>query len=189
MDESPNSIHQQISNNFIINGDMLYQSEIKIETDDIIHYISDNLKNIIKTNKNNHLKQSGSINNDPLYNKKFPKLTIEKYLIRIRKYTEAENNTLIAAFILIERFIKKENYIIGFNNIYRIMLGCVVLAIKLLEDNKYENSEYCQIGGISLKEFNDVEYNLFVRLDFNINITYKELEDIYQSIQKVLYEK
>ena len=187
MDLSSNSIHQQTVNN-ITNGDIFYKSE-KIDSDEIIFFISDQLKNIIKLNKANHLKQSGANNNDPLYNKKFPKLTIEKYLIRIKKYSEAENNTLIAAFILIERFIKKENYIIGFNNIYRIMRGCVVLAIKLLEDNKYENSEYCQIGGISLKEFNDIEYSLFVRLDFNINITYKELEDIYQSIQKVLYEK
>ena len=183
MDISSNSIHQQTVNNNITNGDIFYKSD-KIDSDEIIRFISDQLKNIIKLNKANHLKQSGANNNDPLYNKKFPKLTIEKYLIRIRKYTEAENNTIITAFILIERFIKKENYIIGFNNIYRILLGCIVLAIKMLEDNKYDNSEYCQIGGVTLQDFNSIEYNLFFRLDFKINISYKELEDIYQRIQK-----
>ena len=182
MDKSSNTIHQQNGNNDINNDDIIYQSKI-INTDNIIRFISDYLKNIIKINKDNHLKQSGINNNDPLYNKKFPKLTIEKYLIRIKKYTEAENNTIISALILIERFIKKENYIIGLNNIYRILLGCTVLAIKLLEDIKYDNSEYCQIGGLSLKDFNDIEYNLFIRLDFNINISYKELEEIYQQIQ------
>ena len=103
-------------------------------------------------------------------------MTIEKFLFRIEKYTEAENMTLILAYSYIEKLIEKENFILGINNIYRLLLVSIVLAIKILEDNKYDNSEYCQIGGLSLKDFNEIEYKVAARLDFELNPSYEEIK-------------
>ncbi len=98
------------------------------------------------------------------------------------KYTESENNTLIAAYKLIE----KENFVLGINNVYRLLLGAVVLAKKFLEDIKYDNSYYCNIGGISNQELNMIEYSLFTRIEFNLNLQKEHIDIIYEQISKTL---
>ena len=120
--------------------------------------------------------------NEPLYSKLIPALSLEKYLIRIIKYTEVENNTLIVAYLYIIKLIKKENFILSINNIYRLLLGSVVLDKKVLEDLKYNNSYYCEIGGISLQEFNKIEFSLFVRLNYEVNPKIEEIENVYKNI-------
>ena len=152
-----------------------------INVEDIINYISTNLLSIIQNNKGMKKKPSKDIN-EPLYSKLIPALSLEKYLIRIIKYTEVENNTLIVAYLYIIKLIKKENFILSINNIYRLLLGSVVLAKKVLEDLKYNNSYYCEIGGISLQEFNKIEFSLFVRLNYEVNPKIEEIENVYKNI-------
>ena len=96
--------------------------------------------------------------------------------------------TLILAYGYIEKLIEKENFILGINNVYRLLLVSVVLAIKILEDNKYDNSEYCQIGGLSLSEFNSVEYSLATRLNFELYPKNEEIEALVKQI-KIFYIK
>ena len=152
-----------------------------INVEDIINYISTNLLSIIQNNKRMKKKPSKDIN-EPLYSKLIPALSLEKYLIRIIKYTEVENNTLIVAYLYIIKLIKKENFILSINNIYRLLLGSVVLDKKVLEDLKYNNSYYCEIGGISLQEFNKIEFSLFVRLNYEVNPKIEEIENVYKNI-------
>ena len=109
-------------------------------------------------------------------------LTLNKYLIRIMKYTECENNTLIIAYLYIIKLIKKENFILGINNIYRLLLGAVVLSKKVLEDIKLYNSYYCDIGGISNDELNKIEYNIFTRIDFDVNLKMEDVNKVYIEI-------
>ena len=152
-----------------------------INVEDIINYISTNLLSIIQNNKRMKKKPSKDIN-EPLYSKLIPALSLEKYLIRIIKYTEVENNILIVAYLYIIKLIKKENFILSINNIYRLLLGSVALAKKVLEDLKYNNSYYCEIGGISLQEFNKIEFSLFVRLNYEVNPKIEEIENVYKNI-------
>ena len=161
--------------------DNLINVENIINVQDIINFITTNILSIIQQNKNMKKKPSKGIN-EPLYSKLIPVLSLEQYLVRIIKYTEVENNTLIAAYLYIIELIKKENFILSINNIYRLLLGSVVLAKKVLEDIKYNNSFYCQIGGMSLQEFNKIEFSLFVRLNFDVNPKREEIEDIYKKI-------
>lgn len=154
-----------------------------INTDDIINYISSTLYFIMHTNKTMKKKQPRGIN-EPLYSKKIPVLSLNKFLIRIIKYTECENNTLIVAFLYIMKLIQKEKFVIEINNVYRLLLGTVVLAKKVLEDIKLDNSYYCGIGGISNNELNSIEYSLFVRMDFNINLKKEDVNKIYEQIFK-----
>lgn len=161
--------------------DNLINVENIINVQDIINFITTNILSIIQQNKHMKKKPSRGIN-EPLYSKLIPVLSLEQYLVRIIKYTEVENNTLIAAYLYIIKLIKKENFILSINNIYRLLLGSVVLAKKVLEDIKYNNSFYCEIGGMSLQEFNKIEFSLFVRLDFDVNPKREEIEDVYKKI-------
>ena len=152
-----------------------------ITTENIINYISSNLLSIIQNNKKMKKKPSKDPN-EPLYSKVIPVLSIKKFLIRIIKYTEAENNTLIVAYLYIIKLIKIENFILSLNNIYRLLLGSVVLAKKFLEDINYNNLYYCEIGGIPVQELNNIEFSLFVRINFDVNPKLDEVNDIYKKI-------
>ena len=120
--------------------------------------------------------------NEPLYSKTIPVLNINKYLIRIIKYTEIENNTLIVAYLYIIKLIKKENFILGINNVYRLLLGSAVLAKKVLEDIFFDNSYYCQIGSMSNSDLNMIEYSLFTRIDFDVNLKKEDVNKVYDEI-------
>ena len=152
-----------------------------ITTEDIINYISSYLLQIIQKNKQMKKKPSKGPN-EPLYSKFIPVLSIEKFLLRILKYTEAENNTLIVAYLYINKLIKKENFVLSLNNVYRLLLGAVVMAKKVLEDLCYNNSYYCEIGGISVQELNNIEFSLFIRLNFDVNPKREEVDNIYDDI-------
>ena len=154
-----------------------------INTEDIIIYISSNLLSIIQRNKKMKNKPTKD-SNEPFYSKLIPALTLEKFLIRIMKYTEAENNTLIVAYLYIIKLIKIENFILSLNNVYRLLLGATILAKKVLEDLNYNNIYYCEIGGLSVEELNNIEFNLFVRISFDVNPKKEEVNDIYKKIIK-----
>ena len=164
------------------------QNEYNINTEDIMKFISSNIMLIIHKNKKRKRKPIKDIN-EPFYSKTIPVLSIEKFLIRIMKYTEAENNTLIAAYIFIIKLIKKEKYVLSINNVYRLLLGSIVIAKKSLEDLIYKNSYYCQIGGISLEELNNIELSLFTRIDFKVNPEKEEIDNIYKLIKESLNSK
>ena len=156
-----------------------------INVEKIIHFISSNMLSIIDKNKKDKKKQSKGIN-EPLYSKKIPNLSLEKFLVRIVKYTEAENNTLIVAYLYIIKLIEKENFILTINNMYRLLLGSVVLAKKIMEDICYQNSYYCEIGGLSLQELNMIEFNLFIRINFEVNSKKEDVDNVYDLITSSL---
>lgn len=157
-----------------------------INTEEIIFFISSYLSSIINNNKIMKKKQINE-NNEPLYSKYVPVLSLKKYIIRIIKYTEAENNTLILAFIYIRKLIQKQNFIIRRNNIYILLLTSVVIAKKVIEDNINYNSYYCGIGGISVKKLNMAEYSLLIRINFEVNIKNEEIIKIYVYITEFLF--
>ena len=62
------------------------------------------------------------------------------------------------------------------HNIHRIILGCLLLAIKYNEDVYFTNEHYAKVGGVSIQELNSLEYFSIQLLNFNLYIS----EDIYQ---------
>ena len=152
-----------------------------INKDDIINFIASAFYSIIHNNKLMKKKQSRGAN-EPLYSKNIPVLNLNQFLIRIVKYTEIENNTLIVAYLYIMKLIKKENFVLEINNVYRLLLGSVVLAKKVLEDMNLDNSYYCNIGGISNGELNLIEYSLFTRIDYNVNLKMEDVNKVYDEI-------
>ena len=174
-----------INENDNIEKNIAYQLEYIINKDDIINFISSSLYSIMHNNKLMKKKQLRGPN-EPLYSKNIPVLSLNKYLVRIMKYTECENNTLIVAYLYIMKLIKKENFILGINNVYRLLLGSSVLAKKFLEDIRLDNSYYCNIGGLTNNELNLIEYSLFNRIDFNVNLKKEDVYKVYGEIFKAL---
>ena len=122
-----------------------------ISIEEIIQFISSNILSIVDKNKKNKKKQSKGVN-EPLYSRKIPNLSLEKFLVRIVKYTEAENNTLIVAYLYIiklntkylnYKIILEKNFIIWYNiAVISIKEGEIWhLLIVLIVVNKYQSMQ------------------------------------------------
>ena len=149
----------------------------------VISFISQDIVNILIKNRDKpkiNLKDT----KDPLYSNKIPIIKIEDYLIRLVKYSRMEISTLILTFIYIKRFIDKENYIIVFSNVFRLIISCSLLAIKFNEKKTFKNSFYAKIAGLEVADLNNLEYNVFSRLDFSLRVLDNEFYDMISLIYK-----
>ena len=159
-----------------------------LSNEQIISFISNDIVSILIENKE---KQKTNIidENDPLYSKKIPIIKIEDYITRFFTFSKMEISTLILTYIYIKRFIKKENYIISFRNIFRLIMSCAILAIKFNENKVYKNSFYAKVGGFDVDDLNNLEYNIFSRLDFNLRVLDNEFYENVLNIYKDLFDK
>ena len=169
----------------IINEKNVYKLLNLLTNEQIISFISNDIVQILIENKE---KEKTNIidENDPLYSNKIPKIKIEDYITRFFTFSKMEISTLILTYIYIKRFIKKENYIISFRNIFRLIMSCAILAIKFNENKVYKNSFYAKVGGFDVDVLNNLEYNIFSRLDFNLRVLdiefYENVSKIYEDI-------
>ena len=170
----------KINNNIIEIQKPLTIAEF-INEEEIVLFISSQFNLIIAYNKENKKRQKRS-KHEYIYTSLIPIISIEGFLKLIIKYTEIEHNTLIVSYLYIIKLMNKENFVLEKHNIYILLLASCVLAKKVFEDLITDNSYYCQIGLFTLKELNLAEYSLFSRLDYNVNCTMEEVEEIYNQI-------
>ena len=159
----------------------------KLTNEQIISYISNDIVNILIENKEQS--KTYIINDkDPLYSNKIPKIKIEDYITRFFTYSKMEISTLVLTYIYIKRFINKEEYIISFRNIFRLIMSCAILAIKFNENKVYKNTFYAKVGGFDIDDLNNLEYNIFSRLDFNLRVLDSEFYEFVLNIYKFINE-
>ena len=169
--------------NIIINEESVENILNLLTTEQIISYISNDIVIILIENREK-AKTNIIDEKDPLYSNKIPKIKIEEYITRFFTFSKIEISTLILAYIYIKRFIDKENYIISFRNIFRLIMSCIILAIKFNENKVYKNTFYAKVGGFDVDDLNNLEYNVFSRLDFNLRVLDEEFYEIILNIYK-----
>ena len=119
---------------------------------------------------------------DPFSTKSPPKVSLQYFFGRIKKYSKIEKSTLIIILIYADRMCTTSGIILNPFNIHRIILGCLLLAIKYNEDIYFTNEQYAKIGGVSLQELNCLEDFSIQLLNYNLYIS----EDIYQKYLKYI---
>ena len=137
----------------------------------VINNISSVLFNIVYYNKTHKIY---SEENDILYSKHIPKLSIEEFLIRVVKYSKIELSTLVYMYIYTMRLITRNDLILRYNNVYRVLLGACVISVKFNEDTKFPYKYYSKIGGMTVEELSAVEFSLFTKLNCELFINEDE---------------
>ena len=159
----------------------------------VIDIVADILEEIVKDNeKNNENELNRSDSNESAIisvftSNKTPQISIKKYLTRIMKYSKPETSTVIICLIYIDKICENSTLQLSIYNIHRIILSCMILALKYNEDDYYSNKYYAKVGGISLKELNELEYNIMVLLQFNFfidDITYEKYQAQLNDFEK-----
>ena len=146
--------------------------------------IADILTDIITENLNQspNLEHDSDNYFDYFTCKKPPHISILDYLSRIVKYSRPESGTVTLSLSFIDKLTKRQNILLTNINIHRIILTNLVIAIKCNEDEYYSNSFYAKVGGITLKEFNILEYKYLCSLDFRLYIK----EEVFLKYKKHL---
>lgn len=93
---------------------------------------------------------------------------------RLKGFFKCSNESLVLALVYIDRTVALEPALLASLAQTRwLVVSSVMLAIKFLDDNYYNNAHYARISGLSLKELNTLEewflrlmdYRLFVQED------------------------
>ena len=118
--------------------------------------------------ENNTSKLNNSIFNLKIFeNEEIPTISINKYIERIVKYTNCEENTLILSLIYLDKICLK-NIKLTVYNIHKFVFSSILVSIKFNEDKIYKNDYYAYIAGVSLKELNLMEDNFLQILDYQV---------------------
>lgn len=175
-ESSPNSIHsEKFSENSNTQNDLIPKHI----------FITEILEEILSDSKS----QKNKLIKNAFYSKNIPNIKLVDYIERLIKYLNPEFSTIIYSLIYIDIFLTKdrENLFLTENNIFKIYLTSIVLAIKYNEDDIVDNEYFSTVGGINLKELNKLErkffkiidYKLFVKEDF-----FKLYENNFENCEK-----
>ena len=102
-----------------------------------------------------------------------------------------EESTLTISLIYIDRLCENTKIDMTMNNIHRLLLTSVLLAIKYNEDDYYSNTHYSKIGGITMQELNDLEDEFIVGLNWQVWVDYElfsKYDDYLKHYQSLVQE-
>ena len=142
----------------------------------LLKIISETLNSIIQESKKPNKKQN---DHSPFTHEHAPKISLFDYLLRIQKYTEVEDSTLIIALIYIDRICKKKGIVLSKYNIHRLLFTAILIAIKYNEDIICDNLYYSKIAGVTKKELQVLEYEFMKIIDFDLFVSNKIYQTYY----------
>ncbi|EFA78699.1 hypothetical protein PPL_08160 [Heterostelium album PN500] len=96
-----------------------------------------------------------------------PAISIVDYMKRLVTFLGCSYSCFIISLIYIDRMLKKE-YTLNSYNVHRFVFGCVLVSIKFYDDYFYPTNVYARVGGVSVKETNEIERKILEELEFNI---------------------
>ncbi|KAK4845945.1 hypothetical protein QYF36_011069 [Acer negundo] len=68
--------------------------------------------------------------------------------------------------------------------IYKLLVTCVMVASKMMDDVHYNNAFYARVGGVSNAELNKLELELLFLLDFGVTVSSRVFESYCSHLEK-----
>ncbi|KAK2650167.1 hypothetical protein Ddye_017656 [Dipteronia dyeriana] len=114
-----------------------------------------------------------------------PSISIPKYLERIYKYTNCSPSCLVVGFVYIDRLSHKHpDSLVVSLNVHRLLVTCVMVASKMMDDVHYNNAFYARVGGVSNAELNRLELEMLFLLDFGVTVSSRVFESYCSHLEK-----
>ena len=136
---------------------------------------------IIENRKNNEEKY---IRHDLFYLSHIPSISLSDYIHRLVKYTRMNISSLILSVIYLDKFCEAHKYILSLNNIHRLLLASCLLSIKFNEDITVNTKYYAEIAGVSVNDLSNLEFYLYVMLDFSLFVDYDYFQKYFDYFSK-----
>lgn len=165
MEDSDNNTGHSTLNSMHSNSQAQKKQQQDQNNSKTIEKIADLLKDICSKEEADE-KQTKLIK--PFLAKKVPQISIKDYLERLVKFSKMSDSTIVLILIYIDRICDINNFQLNYFNIHKLILAAMVVAIKYNEDDYYSTSFYAKVGGISLNEMNNLEYEFLSLIDFTL---------------------
>lgn len=116
-----------------------------------------------------------------------PLITLERYLERIFKYAACSPACYVLAYVYIRRLVQADAGLsVTTLSVHRLLVTCVLLGAKWLDDSYFNNAYYGKVGGVSTLEMNALELEALRRLEFRLYVTPEEFEATCAELEKRL---
>jgi hypothetical protein len=107
-----------------------------------------------------------------------PPMGIDDYLKRIHANFLCSDECYVIALVLVDRIGKIDAALkLCSLNVHRLVVCAVMLAAKFHDDIYAPNAYYAEVGGLGLKEMNQLEARLLKLLDWKVNVTSEEFRE------------
>lgn len=104
-----------------------------------------------------------------------PSMSLGKYVDRLRSYFFCSDACFLAAFIYIDRIIKRHSHIqVCSLSGHRLFAVSLIMAVKYNEDTYYSNAYYAKVAGLRLQEVNKLERHFLRLLDWKLIVQPEE---------------
>ena len=146
----------------------------------LIKIISELLTDICEERRTNL--ESNMIKLKPFISKKIPAISIKDYIERLLKHTKVFNEILIIILIYLDTICAKNKINFNYYNIHKLILAAFIVAIKFHEDDVYSMNFYAKLGGVTIREALNLEYEFLSLLDFKLFINPKLYNKYYNNL-------
>ena len=116
------------------------------------------------------------------YNDNIPQISIKEYCERIVELTHCEEGSFIASLLYVDRVCRYNKVILTLNNIHKLLFTSIIISIKYNEDQCYMDDYYAKVGGVSLLEYTQLQYEFLQLIKYNLYIN----EDEYKTYKRCL---
>jgi len=107
----------------------------------------------------------------PFHGVKPPAIGIDKYVDRMFKYSGCSASVCVYGLVYLERFLaSRPGFPVNSYDVHRLLISCVMVAAKFLDDIFYNNAYYGKIGGVPTAEMNKLELEVLFELRFNLTV-------------------
>ncbi|KAI8048749.1 cyclin-domain-containing protein [Gilbertella persicaria] len=107
-----------------------------------------------------------------------PSIDVYSYLTRILKYCPCANECFLSLLVYFDRMSqnRKDALRIDSLNIHRLIIAGIMIASKFFSDVFFTNTRYAKVGGLPVKELNQLELEFLRMNNYNINVSLQELQ-------------
>jgi hypothetical protein len=112
-----------------------------------------------------------------------PPMGVKDYLKRIHSYFQCSDECYVIALVIIDRVGKVDaSLTLCRLNVPRLLVSAVMLAAKFHDDVYYSNAYYAKVGGLGLKEMNQLEAKLMKFLNWKVNVAPEEYREYHRIV-------
>nr|QYW07141.1 cyclin U1-1 [Dimocarpus longan] len=151
---------------------------------------NDRLADELSTPLNGHVRCGGTAARlgkslNAFHGVRAPSISIPKYLERIYKYTNCSPSCFVVGYVYIDRLSHRHpDSLVVSLNVHRLLVTCVMVASKMIDDVHYNNAFYARVGGVNNAELNRLELELLFLLDFGVVVSSRVFESYCLHLEK-----
>ncbi|WVZ87255.1 hypothetical protein U9M48_033924 [Paspalum notatum var. saurae] len=114
-----------------------------------------------------------------------PRIGVAQYLERVHRYAALEPECYVVAYAYVDMAAhRRPAAAVASRNVHRLLLACLLLASKVLDDFHHSNAFFARVGGVSNAEMNRLELELLVVLDFAVAVDHRAYGRYREHLEK-----